>query len=126
MRLGLISFWGNMTQDNSNSTPLEATVSPEMERLQRLATEGMVEAASAEASAEDTSTSEEAVGPPYERVPYLNDDITFKDREAELTLMIQLLNFRREAAVRELHYVQRCRDSRYYPGIIHQDPSVGN
>jgi hypothetical protein len=61
----------------------------------------------------------------YDRVPYLNDDITFKDRESELTLLIQLLNFRRESAIRELNYVQRCRDNRYYPGVIHQDPEIG-
>lgn len=64
--------------------------------------------------------------PTYNQVPYLNDDITFKDRESELSLLIQLLNFRREHAVRELQYVQNCRDQRYYPGIINQDPRIGN
>lgn len=64
--------------------------------------------------------------PTYNQVPYLNDDITFKDRESELSLLIQLLNFRREQAVRELQYVQNCRDQRYYPGIINQDPRIGN
>ena len=109
-----------MTQDNSDTQPLEAQVSPEMERLQQIAGDEMVAAA----AAEDARGSEPR--PPYDQVPYLNDDITFKDREAELTLLLQLLNFRREAAIRELHYVQRCRDSRYYPGIIHQDPNTGN
>jgi len=60
--------------------------------------------------------------PPYDQVPYLNNEITFKDREAELALMIQLLDFRKKKAVEELYYVQNCRDHRYYPDIVHQDP----
>lgn len=80
----------------------------------------MVDGTQQEASVQnpDVVESREPVPPTYDKIPYLNDDITFKDRESELVLLIQLLNFRRDHAIRELNYVQNCRDQRYYPGIV--------
>lgn len=101
--------------------------SAELQRLASILTEHGFESPAVPDVTEDTPKAS-APPPPeitYDRVPYLNDDITFKDRESELTLLIQLLNFRRESAIRELNYVQRCRDNRYYPGVIHQDPEIG-
>ena len=96
-------------------------LSPELAELERIM--GAVPQEAPATVAEEQEPAPPKI--PYNRVPYLNDDITFKDREAELTLLIQLLNFRRDQAVRELNYVQNCRDQQYYPGIVHQDPEVG-
>lgn len=100
---------------------IEPPVEPSAE-MQRLA--AIVGTDSPKPEPEETNKDDAIPHPPYDQVPYLNNEITFKDREAELALLIQLLDYRKKKAVEELYYVQNCRDHRYYPDIVHQDPNT--
>lgn len=56
--------------------------------------------------------------PRPDEVPYLNQGISFRDRENELLLKIQLLDSERARAAQELQYVRQCNHAREYPGVV--------
>jgi hypothetical protein len=115
-----------MANRATKPTDKASEVSPEMQRLQSIVGDIPTEANQETAFEEADKPEQPLPELPYDQVPYLNNDITFKDREAELALLIQLLDFRKKKAVEELYYVQNCRDHKYYPDIVHQGPNVGN
>lgn len=52
------------------------------------------------------------------QVPYLRQGYTFEDRQAELELMLLLLEAKTKAAREELAYVTECNKTRTYPGVV--------
>lgn len=56
--------------------------------------------------------------PGPDEVPYLNQSLTFRGRETELTMYLQMLERERSRVLEELQYVRRCIATRDYPGIV--------
>jgi len=63
--------------------------------------------------------------PAANEVPYINDSYTFAERKREITLIISLLDSKRDSLIHELGYVDHCIQTRDYPNMNFLDDTEG-